>query len=110
MTRRMKSYHFSLGNSTNGPVGYCARVLAMSKEEAVEKLSKILPESHNVFGDNQFREPLGPEYVEVYFNCEGFPTVDDIDEWEWEDVPDDYVPLEENELAMDQFAARSGLV
>lgn len=93
MTKRMKSYHFDLCNSNEGPIGYCARILAMSKEEAVEKLRKLLPESHNIFGDNDVGVPLGQEYIQVYFNYETQPTVDDIDDVEWEDVEDDYVEL-----------------
>jgi hypothetical protein len=36
------SYHFSLGNSFDGPIGFCARVDAETAEEAVTKLNKAL--------------------------------------------------------------------
>ena len=39
----MKSYHFSLGNSTFGAVGYCARVQANSRAEALKLLKEALP-------------------------------------------------------------------
>ena len=74
----VKSYHFCLGNSNDGPVGYCARVDATSKEEAVELLKAKLPDSVMVpcYGVN--------EYIEVYLNIEAI-TKSDIDE-----VDDDY--------------------
>jgi len=31
----MKIYHFDIGNSTTGPIGFCADVEAESKEDAV---------------------------------------------------------------------------
>ena len=68
-----KSYHFCLGNSTEGPVGYCARVDATSKEEAVELLKARLPNSVLV------SDSFGDEYIEVYLNIEAI-TKSDIDE------------------------------
>lgn len=75
---KVKSYHFCLGNSTEGPVGYCARIDATSKEEAVELLKAKLPGSVMVQGYG------GNEYIEVYLNIEAI-TTSDIDE-----VNDDY--------------------
>jgi hypothetical protein len=74
----MPSYHFSLGNSTDGPVGFCARVTANSKEEALEMLKRFLP---NVFEcDNPYVcLPAEGDYITVYFNQDAI-TVDDIDE------------------------------
>jgi hypothetical protein len=72
------SYHFCLGNSTEGPVGFCARVDATSKEEAVELLKAKLPDSVMVQGSG------GNEYIEVYLNNEAI-TTSDIDE-----VDDDF--------------------
>lgn len=46
----LKSYHFSLGNSAQGPVGYCARILATSKKAAIARLRKLLPESQTMCG------------------------------------------------------------
>jgi hypothetical protein len=74
----VKSYHFCLGNSTEGPVGFCARVNATSEEEAVELLKAKLPDS--VFVQNY----SGDEYIEVYLNSEAI-TTSDIDE-----VDDDF--------------------
>ena len=71
-----KSYHFSLGNSTKGAVGYCARVIATSKEEAVEKLKAAIPEDQPV---TPYTDDDAIDYFEVYFN-ENAITVEDIDE------------------------------
>lgn len=38
----MKSYHFDIGDSTNGAVGFCAEVEAETEEKAVEKLKYML--------------------------------------------------------------------
>lgn len=60
----MKHYHFSLGNSTDGPVGYCASIRAPTKREAVARLKMLLPEYIDVEHDE-----LGPdEYITIYLN------------------------------------------
>jgi hypothetical protein len=80
----MKSYHFSLGNSSAGPVGFCARIRATSKKKALELLYEVLPTDVGVDPyDNG-----GVEYIRVYFNDDAI-TVKDIDEWEWVEK-DDY--------------------
>jgi len=72
----MRRYRFSLGNSSRGPVGYCAAILAETEEEAVAKLKAAIPLSGSV-------TPYGPgggvEYIEVYFN-ESAITADHIEE------------------------------
>ncbi|MGO9271587.1 MAG: hypothetical protein ACLQOO_15215 [Terriglobia bacterium] len=65
----MNSYHFSVGNSTEGPVGFCARVSAKSKAEALVKLRRALEHGTGVVGELpiQFTEP-GIEYINVYIS------------------------------------------
>ncbi len=61
----MKEYHFSLGNSSKGAIGFCASVRAESRAEAVDILSAALPSEISV--------PCGGggvEYVQVYFNVD----------------------------------------
>ena len=72
-----RSYHFSLGNSSEGPVGFCARITASSKEAAVAKLQMALFDAldHPVCGE----DADDIEYIQVYFNSDAI-TVDDIDE------------------------------
>lgn len=39
----MNSYHFSLDNSTKGFIGFCAMIMAESKEAAVARLRDNIP-------------------------------------------------------------------
>ena len=79
----MNSYHFDIGNSSTGPLGFCARVTAYSKEEAVEVL-------RNRFSRDICEHEIGKQgirsgdYCCVYFNADAI-TVNDIDDWESED-------------------------
>jgi len=79
----MKSFHFSLGNSTIGPIGFCASVKANSEEEAVELLKRVLPMEARIdpVGDED-EDNARIEYIEVYFNEESITEkdIDDIDE------------------------------
>lgn len=62
-----KSYHFSLGNSSTGPIGFCARVTASSKADALTKVRNRIEDLHR-----ELSVPLsdddGTEYLNVYFN------------------------------------------
>ena len=72
----MKRYHFSLGNSSEGPIGFCAAVTANSRKQAVKILRDALPVEVNPHvGDGDQRI----EYVEVYFNADAI-TEANIDE------------------------------
>ncbi len=65
----MKRYHFSCGNSTKGPIGLCAEVVAHTRKEAVAKLRKALAGSLGPLG--MLRIPLeqpSVEYANVYVN------------------------------------------
>ena len=75
----MRSYHFDLGNSTSGPIGYCARVRADSREQAVELLREALPQDVEI--EPSAIELPGVEYINAYINDQ-YPTVHDIDEEE----------------------------
>ena len=78
----MNRYHFGVGNSTHGPVGYCAAIYAESPEDALEVLRGML-EGDGVLGhlidDPDARENGGIDYLNVYFNPEKV-TLEDIDE------------------------------
>lgn len=70
-------YHFDLGNSTTGAVGFSAEVLAESPESAVQLLQDLLPEEISVpvgFIGSQG----GITYANVYVNTRAI-SVDDID-------------------------------
>lgn len=77
-----RSYHFSAGNSTFGPVGFCASVRATSAQEAVDVLRASLPEAISVkddrsSGKNADRPAV--EYLRVYLNPAAV-TVEHIDD------------------------------
>lgn len=75
--RRLYSYHFDLGNSTTGPVGFCARIHGSTKGEALRRLYDLLPNEHELFKS-------GSEYICVYFNTEaiGIRDIDDCEQLE----------------------------
>ncbi len=75
----LHSYHFDVGNSTDGPIGYCARVWAHSKEEALSSLREEL-----IYQGNETQIQTGRsaiEYLNVYFN-EDAVQLSHIDEFE----------------------------
>ena len=89
----MKSYHFDCGDSTHGPIGFCARVRAETPERALELLRAALPPSMPVDGDG---DGEGIEYIEVYFSGDGI-SVDDIDDEEEDEDEDDEDDEEEED-------------
>lgn len=90
------SYHFDIGNSSEGPIGLCARVTADSPEQALKLLKAALPEEIEVElvdGDDGH-----VEYINVYLNDDFISTKDideendpdeDDDSWDGEDEPDE---------------------
>lgn len=79
----MKSFHFDVGNSNDGPIGMCARVQAETPEQALELLKAYLPEEVEVDGNTP-----GVEYVRVYINDANI-TVKDVTETEADDDIED---------------------
>jgi hypothetical protein len=75
----MKNYHFSLGDSSVGPVGFCATVQAQSEAEAVKLLRKALEPYESGIGVIDREGAI--DYVHVYINV-GAITEKDIDEVE----------------------------
>ena len=67
------SFHFDIGNSATGPIGFCARVDATSAERALEKLKDAIAESVEVHSSDP-----DIDYITVYFNADAI-TVDDVD-------------------------------
>lgn len=79
---KLKQYHFSLGDSTKGPIGFCALIKAGSKAEAVALLKKSVPEEqdvHPVTEDGDDNPAI--VYIAAYIN-EAAITEADIDEEE----------------------------
>lgn len=76
----LREYHFSLGNSTTGPIGFCARVKAYSEEEAVDVLRNSLPREISITPaadlDADMKRVI---YIEAYLNPDVIRK-EDIDE------------------------------
>lgn len=92
----MGLYHFSLGDSSKGPIGYCARIQAASPEAAAARLADIVRDYENgleVFIDG----PEDGEYVEVYFRPDAV-TVRAIDDEEDEMSEKDHETAGEDNL------------
>jgi|ERR1035441_4437114 hypothetical protein len=79
----MKSYHFDVGNTTQGKIGMCLRVNAENAEQAVGFVNEFLADRGHEFqieGPGAVDEKTaGVEYCTVYLNPAGL-TVSDIDE------------------------------
>lgn len=67
----MRTYRFSCGNSTNGPVGMAANIIANSKKEALAKLRHALENATGSCGEVCVSD-AGPgiEYISVYISPE----------------------------------------
>ena len=98
----LRSFHFSIGNSTDGPLGICARIWAVTQGEAVRLLHDSLAEEIKLktFG------MAGVEYLNLYTNTDHIGA-DDIDEVEDDDngeVPADFPvrPLQPGDTAADK--------
>lgn len=102
----MPRYHFSLGNSTDGPVGFCARVSANSKEEAVkilqEAMPQELPQELETLGIIGQRPSI--EYFSIYLNPNAI-TVNDIDEVDVSDESAGEVETGNKLFTVDQLIA-----
>src|SRR5688500_6629258 len=55
---KLNRYHFDLGNSSEGPVGFCGAVWAESEEAALEMFKNALPSEQEV---NLCDDDLGTE-------------------------------------------------
>lgn len=72
----MKTFHFSCGDSTDGPIGFCAEVKANTEMEALERLVKALPEQCGINPESEGWEDI--TYCNVYFNTARL-SIADID-------------------------------
>ena len=77
MPDRYKSYHFCLGNSRTGPIGYCALIHARSPQEAVKVLSEQVREEAPLHFRDDYDDPR-MDYIEAYVNPSAI-TEGDID-------------------------------
>lgn len=85
----MPSFLFSAGNSSEGPIGICARVKAETPEGALKLLQDALYESAYPEIEISLHDEGGPvEYVNIYLNPERL-KVEDISAGETEDDGDE---------------------
>jgi hypothetical protein len=94
--KKLRSYHFDCGNTRTGTVGFCARVRAHSKVEAVEILASALPGEYDT-GIAQNDDEGRIEYFEFYLNGERLSTRH-IDEFEDAREEDDKEDEEDEEV------------
>lgn len=73
---QLQRYHFSLGNSSDGPVGFCAEVIATSLEAAVAILKEKMLDESEVMTESDEDGNVG--YLCVYFNSDAI-TAEDCD-------------------------------
>lgn len=78
----MFSFHFDCGDSNDGPVGFCARVKAETKEKALQILKNTLPTEVKARPASSDEKENGAiEYIEIYLNPDRI-TLNDIDDGE----------------------------
>jgi hypothetical protein len=85
--KKLKSYLFDMGDSNHGPIGYCARVRAESKEEAADILREAIPEEIEAVSFICYPRDQRVEYFNVYINPDAI-TADIINDGGTEDVDD----------------------
>ena len=74
----MRSFHFDIGNSTDGPVGLCARINADTPQEATARLRELLEHHTDLHNSVQLWRD-GEQYISVYVNTE-YPIPAHIDD------------------------------
>ena len=68
----IQSYHFDVGNSNTGPVGYCGRINARSESHALAILRESLPVDLTIDPTTLNDEDSGGsvDYLSAYFNAD----------------------------------------
>lgn len=83
-----KSYLFDCGNSTDGPIGFCARVTAKDETEALARLENFMLQRLGPEKDIDIdgaTKAGGIEYFTIYFGAENL-NPDNINLQETEDI------------------------
>lgn len=95
MPKQLRSYHFDCGNSATGPVGFCARVKAYSKKEALEILQSAMPQEYETGiaeNDDNGDKESRIEYFNFYLNSASV-KVRHIDDFEDAEEDEDADPV-----------------
>lgn len=80
----MQRFHFDVGNSHKGPIGFCASIVAVNRDDATALLNQHLAAMDHeavLFQQNTMPNVPTIEYVAVYFNNAGV-TAENIHETE----------------------------
>lgn len=93
----MKSYHFDVGNSMDGPIGFCGRIKAESRSAAVALLRESLPQEVDItqrMRDLASGERRRVEYGHVYVNSNaiGVQDIDAVEDENGDEVPEEITP------------------
>jgi hypothetical protein len=83
---KLMSFHFDCGNSSKGTVGFCGRIRAHSKEEALEIMKRVLPDEQKLDPVGDDDDNAAVEYLEAYLNADAIKikNIDDVEEVEEE--------------------------
>ena len=75
----LQSHHFDCGDSSDGPIGFCGRIQATDKDEALEILRDVLPDELRITPVGEDANYARVEYLEIYLSPENV-TIHEIDE------------------------------
>jgi hypothetical protein len=83
----LKLYKFSMGNSTDGPIGFVVDIVAGSETEALAYLQEAIDGWPCIERAEYYSlddEEKGIRYFDIYFNSSAV-SVSDIEEWDFEE-------------------------
>ena len=75
----LPSHHFDCGNSTTGTIGFCGRIQAADKNEALEILRDVLPDELRITPVGEDENNARVEYLAIYLSPQNV-QIHDIDE------------------------------
>ena len=79
---KLMSFHFDCGNSTTGQIGFCGRIRARTREEALRIMKRVLPTEIKIHSCAESDDDArAVEYLEAYISPDNI-TLDDVDDGE----------------------------
>lgn len=66
--KALSEFHFDLGNSGTGPIGFCASLRAADKADAVELLKRTLPDEISIMPCGSPEDNARVTYIQAYLN------------------------------------------
>lgn len=82
LSPRLQEFHFDLGNSSEGPIGFCAVIKAADPSEALAILKRALPESVSIEVPRDHPDRGKIDYIQIYLNPNAVQEsdIDDVEE------------------------------